>query len=56
MGRGPQTYFDSENAVLLRHPWWWRGEPVEDSSTKAMGPAGTSSTGKAHSDVFIDVF
>lgn len=45
MGRGPLTYFGSDNVVLLRHPWWWRGESAYESSTRAAGPAGTSPTG-----------
>ncbi|KAL4135694.1 hypothetical protein QTP88_007290 [Uroleucon formosanum] len=45
MGRGPHTYFGSDNVMLLRHPWWWRGESTYESSTKVAGPAGTSSTG-----------
>uniref|UniRef100_A0A2H8TIZ6 B-cell receptor CD22 n=1 Tax=Melanaphis sacchari TaxID=742174 RepID=A0A2H8TIZ6_9HEMI len=45
MGRGPHTYFGSDNVMLLRHPWWWRGESAYESSTRANGgPAGTSST------------
>jgi len=46
MGRGPQNHIGSENTVLLRDLWWWRGskhEKVDESSTK---PSGTSSTGK----------
>ncbi|KAE9525141.1 hypothetical protein AGLY_014555 [Aphis glycines] len=44
MGRGPNTYFGSDNVMLLKHPWWWRGESAYESSTRADGPAGTSST------------
>ncbi|XP_029344513.1 uncharacterized protein LOC100569162 isoform X1 [Acyrthosiphon pisum] len=44
MGRGPHTYFGSDNVMLLRHPWWWRGESAYESSTRAAGPSGTSST------------
>lgn len=47
IGRGPQTYFGSENVVLLRHPWWWHGDSSKESSTsKTTRLAGTSSTGK----------
>lgn len=45
IGRGPQTYFGSENSFLLQHPWWWHSGSTEESST-AIGQTGTSSTGK----------
>jgi len=53
MGRGPNTYFGSDNVMLLKHPWWWRGESAYESSTRADGPAGTSSTGTLYYILFV---